>query len=352
MSNKYLFNEEPKSFSPTIAKALCSVSKAVIMQQVHFWLHVYTKKADQRHFFDGYYWVFNSYTEWHKDLDFIPFATMKRQILELEKNGLLISSEFNKNRGDRTKWYRINYEQLTLLTTGVELNHLVQNEPPSDHFEPPSDHFEPPSDHFEPPSDHFDPLYIQSDHQCDQLIDQQKKESDFFENSYSEQKPDPISDLSKPESKDLEKTPPLPPLSAAAQKLQEQFEGRFKNKPNRYAPQGLVEAGFGEWHLGEDYDNWRPSLIKVAQQVKRELKQPCEIKDATKYLFNTARQSRIEGHWGTFKGMTKEAIAIEQAQSQRSQQQPAPIAVQEPEIIAPMPSMAREYAAKLARKAS
>jgi hypothetical protein len=39
-------------------------------------------------------------------------------------------------------------------------------------------------------------------------------------------------------------------------------------------------------------------------------------------------------------------------QSQRSQQQPAPIAVQEPEIIAPMPSAAREYAAKLARKAS
>ena len=179
-----------------------------------------------------------------------------------------------------------------------------------------------------------------------------KKESDFFENSYSEQKTDPISDLSKPESKDLEKTPPLPPLSAAAQKLQEQFEGRFKNKPNRYAPQGLVEAGFGEWHLGEDYDNWRPSLIKVAQQVKRELKQPCEIKDATKYLFNTARQSRIEGHWGTFKGMTKEAIAIEQSQALRSQQQPTPIAVQEPEIISPIPSMAREYAAKLARKAS
>ena len=139
------------------------------------------------------------------------------------------------------------------------------------------------------------------------------------ENSPLEQKKENPSDLSKPEDP---KTPPLPPLSVAAQKLQERFEGRFKNKPNRYAPQGLVEAGFGEWHLGEDYDNWRPSLIKVAQQVKRELKQPCEIKDATKYLYNTARQSRIEGHWGTFKGMTKEAIALEQSQARS--QQPAP----------------------------
>jgi hypothetical protein len=137
----------------------------------------------------------------------------------------------------------------------------------------------------------------------------------------------------------------------AAQKLQEQFEGRFKNKPNRYAPQGLVEAGFGEWHLGEDYDNWRPSLIKVAQQVKRELKQPCEVKDATKYLYNTARQSRIEGHWGTFKGMTKEAIAIEQSQAQRSQQRPTEIAPQDDPTIYTIPSFVKDFASK-SRKVS
>jgi hypothetical protein len=165
MSNKYLLEEEPKSFSPTIAQALDSISKAVIIQQIHFWLFVYTKKGDRNHFFNGHYWVFNSYNEWHKDLSFIKFATMKRQILELEKDGLLISDEFNKNRGNRTKWYRIDYEALAILTKGVELNRLV-------HFEPPSDHFEPPSDHFEPPSDHFDPL-CQSDHQSDHQSDPQ-----------------------------------------------------------------------------------------------------------------------------------------------------------------------------------
>ncbi len=171
MSNKYLFNEEPKSFSPTIAEALDSISKAVIIQQIHFWIYVYSNKRDRNHFFNGHYWVFNSYNDWHDDLRFIKFATLKRQILELEKDGLLISAEFNKNRGNRTKWYRINYEALAILTKGVELNRLVQNEPPSDHFEPPSDHFEPPSDHFEPPSDQNDPL-CQSDHQSDHQSDQ------------------------------------------------------------------------------------------------------------------------------------------------------------------------------------
>jgi hypothetical protein len=149
-----------------------------------------------------------------------------------------------------------------------------------------------------------------------------------------------LSGLSEPEDP---KTPPLPPLSVAAQILQEKFEGRFKNKPNRHAPQGLVEAGFGEWHLGGDYDNWRPSLIKVAQKVKRELNQPCEIKDATKYLYNTAIKSRNEGHWGIFQAMAKDAIALEKSieQSQaRSQPQTAPQPIEL--VVSPPPAHLRE----------
>ena len=165
MSDKYLFDEEPKSFSPTLAKALGSVSKAVIMQQIHFWIKHYAKKRDKSHFFKGFYWVFNSYAEWHKDLDFIPLPTMKRQILALEKDGLLISDDFNKNRGNRTKWYRIDYEKLTALTDSVSA---------SDQNELASDQNELASDQNELASDQNDPL-CQSDHHIDQQNDQQKE---------------------------------------------------------------------------------------------------------------------------------------------------------------------------------
>ena len=344
MSNKYLFNEEPKSFAPTIAKALKSVSKAVIMQQIHFWVHVYAKKADSKHFFLGHYWVFNSYTEWHRDLDFIPFATMKRQILELEKVGLLISSEFNKNRGDRTKWYRINYEQLTILTTGVELNSLV-------HFEPPSVHFEPPSDHFEPPSDHFDPLYIQSDQQIDHQNDQQKNIV-FSQNSENLLLEKTIVDLAftdQPENQ--RKDPPQPPLSLAALNYKNKFEDRFSSKVKNYWQRTISDRPewrelLTEWASSSDCKlGFKNSLIKaqIAFLKKRDL--PCDHSDAVGSLSNYIKNNDL----ASFDIRVDSAIAIEQSQTQRQHQTSA-----EPErelITYAVPSFVKDFvAANLVRK--
>jgi hypothetical protein len=336
ISEKYLSEGDQKSLSCVVAIALGDRA-AMVLQEIHFWAGVRKRERNKNYFFQGHYWMWNSYKAWQKTFPFIPEPSLKKIILGLERESVVISAEFNKNKGNRTKWYRINYEVLCKLLIPAEAIYNSYFEDDTDPLQPPCDPLQPPCDPLQPPCDPVDPLCLVIN-LSDQSSDQQKKESDFLENPSPEQKPDPLSDLSKPEDP---KTPPLPPLSVAAQKLQEQFEGRFKNKPNRYAPQGLVEAGFGEWHLGEDYDNWRPSLIKVAQQVKRELNQPCGIKDATKYLYNTARQSRIEGHWGTFQGMTKDAIAIEQSQHLRSQQQPTPIAVQELTATAP-PAHIRE----------
>jgi hypothetical protein len=338
MTTHLLLNERPLQVLPTLA-AIFGINEAIAIQQIHWVITIKHEHQDDKTFYEDFMWCKYTLVQWGEKMPWLSGSSIFRLFKKLENEGIVKTVQPYASSRDQTKWYRIDYDVLHVRskTASSQIDDL--------------------------PSSQNDQIRSsQNDYMINRSKDLKnlnKKQSDSFsenlqeqEKIHPEQKTDPISDLSKPESKDLEKTPPLPPLSVAAQKLQEQFEGRFKNKPNRYAPQGLVEAGFGEWHLGEDYDNWRPSLIKVAQQVKRELKQPCEIKDATKYLFNTARQSRIEGHWGTFKGMTKEAIAIEQAQTQRSQQQPAPIAVQEPEIIAPMPSAAREYAAKLARKAS
>ena len=335
ISEKYLSEGDQKSLSCVVAIALGDRA-AMVLQEIHYWAGVRKRERNKNYFFQGHYWMWNSYKAWQKTFPFIPEPSLKKIILGLERESVIISAEFNKSKGNRTKWYRINYEILCKLLIPAEAIYNSYFEDDTDPVQPPCDPVQPPCDPVQPPCDPLDPLCLVIN-LSDQSSDQQKKEVDFFENLPLEQKKENLSDLSKPED---QKTPPLPPLSAKAQKLQERFEGRFKNKPNRYAPQGLVEAGFGEWHLGEDYDNWRPSLIKAAQQEKIKLKQPCEIKDATKYLYNTARQSRIEGHWGTFKSLIKDAIAIEQAQQQRSQPQPTP---QPLELVAsPPPKHLRE----------
>ncbi len=42
-------------------------------------------------------------------------TTMRTAFKNLEKQGLLITANYNKAKFDKTKWYRINYEKLSLL---------------------------------------------------------------------------------------------------------------------------------------------------------------------------------------------------------------------------------------------
>lgn len=100
--------------------------EAFVLQQVHYWL------LQSKHEIEGRMWVYNTYEDWNKQLPFMSLSTVKRAILKLEKQGILISGCFNKFRVDKTKWYTINYDvldQMNLLTTeDVELLYQTPDE--------------------------------------------------------------------------------------------------------------------------------------------------------------------------------------------------------------------------------
>lgn len=108
---------------------------------------------------------------------------------------------------------------------------------------------------------------------------------------------------------------PLPPapLSDAAAELKAKFEVRFERKANKYEPQGLTISGYGDWHLGDRYNNWKPSLIAVAQKRKHDLNQDESPSAACDFIYNMARDCFREKHWGKFENLTAAAIAYEQA---------------------------------------
>jgi len=108
---------------------------------------------------------------------------------------------------------------------------------------------------------------------------------------------------------------PLPPapLSDAAIALKAKFEAKFDRKANKYEPQGLTIAGYGEWHLGDRYNNWKPSLIAVAQKRKHDLSQDESAAAACDFIYNMARDCYREKHWGKFENLTAAAIAYEKA---------------------------------------
>ncbi|UOE96055.1 hypothetical protein [Alkalihalobacillus sp. LMS39] len=116
--NKYLLDEPPLVIIPSLAKVI-GLNKAIILQQCHYWIQ---KSSHER---EGRTWFYKTYKEWAIDFPFWGDKTIRKTITELEKDGLLISGNFNKRQFDKTKWYTIDYDAFKKLGT----KHCGQNDP-------------------------------------------------------------------------------------------------------------------------------------------------------------------------------------------------------------------------------
>lgn len=125
--NTLLIGEPPLQVLPSLAVEV-GLNEAVVLQQVHYWL------LRSNNVQDGYKWVYNSYSEWNKQFPFWSRNTLIRTFNRLEKQGYLISANYNKAGFDKTKWYRIDYERLNKASTQNEqtkspkwINGMAQN---------------------------------------------------------------------------------------------------------------------------------------------------------------------------------------------------------------------------------
>ena len=99
-------------FSVSVAEEY-GLECAIILNQLSGWIS--HNKANNTNYHEGRYWTFNSIREW-KEL--LPYSTEKkiRMALEkLEKEGLIISGNFNKTAYDRTKWYALTEKGESIL---------------------------------------------------------------------------------------------------------------------------------------------------------------------------------------------------------------------------------------------
>ena len=112
-----LIAENPMIVCPTLAVRI-GLHEAVFLQQVHFLtLH-------SRNIRDGFRWVYNTYEDW---LEIFPFfeneQKIGRYVRKLEDLGLLVTSkEYNRNKLDKRKWYRVNYASDLLVPEAVTPN--------------------------------------------------------------------------------------------------------------------------------------------------------------------------------------------------------------------------------------
>ena len=109
--SKLLINEPPLQVLPSLA-VLIGLNEAIILQQIHYWIDPRINK----NLFDGRLWVHNKYEDWQHQFPFWSEITIRRTMKELEKQQL-ISCRMAKSRFDRVKFYTVNYDVLSNLTS-------------------------------------------------------------------------------------------------------------------------------------------------------------------------------------------------------------------------------------------
>lgn len=113
--SKLLINEQPLQVLPSLAQKI-GLNEAIVLQQIHWLLNC------SKHQFDDRAWLYNTYEQWQENhFPFWSVDTVKRTILSLEKQGLLLSTtDFNRMKVDKTKWYSIDYMVLERLSSPTE----------------------------------------------------------------------------------------------------------------------------------------------------------------------------------------------------------------------------------------
>ncbi len=102
------------------------ILEAILLENINFWI---TKnKANDKNFYDGFYWTYNSITALSKLFPYASRATIFRALNSLEDAGLIISGNYNKRTSDKTKWYALT-KAGELLLNGTESNTRLETDP-------------------------------------------------------------------------------------------------------------------------------------------------------------------------------------------------------------------------------
>ena len=91
-------------FKIEIAK-IYGVEEAILLHNIYYW--VSKNKANNKHFYDGYYWTYNSINAFSELFPYWTKRQIERILNNLIKKEALIKGNYNKLNYDRTSWYAI-----------------------------------------------------------------------------------------------------------------------------------------------------------------------------------------------------------------------------------------------------
>lgn len=92
------------------------VSEAVFIQHIFFWTR--KNEANDKHFYDGRYWTYNSIEAFVNLFPFWSKRQVRRIIDKLKASGAIYIGNFNQKSFDRTQWYALSDDVISICQKG------------------------------------------------------------------------------------------------------------------------------------------------------------------------------------------------------------------------------------------
>lgn len=92
------------SFDIDIAK-IYGVNAAILLKHIGHWIE--KNKANDKHFYDGNYWTYNSVKAFKELFPYMSEKVIRTTLKKLEDNGIIVTGNYNKVAYDRTTWYAL-----------------------------------------------------------------------------------------------------------------------------------------------------------------------------------------------------------------------------------------------------
>lgn len=91
-------------FDSSVAREV-GTDAAIILYNLQFWIE--KNQANNKHFYDEKYWTYNSIKAFQVLFDWLSVQNIKTCLNKLEKQGYIITGNYNATQYDRTKWYAL-----------------------------------------------------------------------------------------------------------------------------------------------------------------------------------------------------------------------------------------------------
>lgn len=102
-------------FDPNVAKAY-GVNAAVIFQNLAYWIE--HNRANGANFYDGRYWTYNSVKAFSELFPYLTEKQIRGALKKLEDGGMILVGNYNKSAYDRTRWYALADNGISIYTKG------------------------------------------------------------------------------------------------------------------------------------------------------------------------------------------------------------------------------------------